>query len=324
MSEAQRHIVTFDASAAGERLDRALAAALPALTRSRVKALIESRRVRWPDGATIEEPSRRVKPGESFVARRPRAGAGRRLQAAGDRARRSSTRTPTCWWSTSRPGMVVHPAPGNPDNTLVNALLAHCGDSLSGIGGRAPARHRPSAGQGHVGRDGGGQERRRPTRRSSQLFAAARHRRAIYQALVWGAPEAAAGTIEAAIGRHPSTASAWPSARPAAASRPSPNTGSRSASGRRSARWPAWWEPSSRTGRTHQIRVHLAHIGYPVIGDPVYGGATRGNAAVRRASLKIIQAAGAACRGPGVSPSRDRRRDEVRLRIAARYRKACR
>src|SRR5215813_10226055 len=67
MSESGRHVVTFDESASGERLDRALAAALPALTRSRVKALIESRRVALADGPTIEEPSRKVKTGERFV-----------------------------------------------------------------------------------------------------------------------------------------------------------------------------------------------------------------------------------------------------------------
>ena len=67
MSDAGRHFVTFDQSASGERLDRALAAALPTLTRSRVKALIESRRVALADGRTIEEPSRKVKTGERFV-----------------------------------------------------------------------------------------------------------------------------------------------------------------------------------------------------------------------------------------------------------------
>ncbi len=67
MSGTGRHIVTFDDSAAGDRLDRALAAALPSLTRSRVKALIESRRVALTDGTTVEEPSRKVKNGERFV-----------------------------------------------------------------------------------------------------------------------------------------------------------------------------------------------------------------------------------------------------------------
>src|ERR1700749_455523 len=67
MSEAGRHIVTFDQDAAGERLDRALAAALPGLTRSPGKALIESHRGALADGATVEEPSRKVKKGERFV-----------------------------------------------------------------------------------------------------------------------------------------------------------------------------------------------------------------------------------------------------------------
>ena len=67
MSDAARHFVTFDESASGERLDRALALALPALTRSRVKALIEGRRVTLADGTTIEEPSRKVKTGDRFV-----------------------------------------------------------------------------------------------------------------------------------------------------------------------------------------------------------------------------------------------------------------
>src|SRR5262249_60429596 len=66
MSEAGRHIVTIDQGAAGERLDRALAAALPGLTRSRVKALIESRRVALANGSTVEEPSRKVKIRDSF------------------------------------------------------------------------------------------------------------------------------------------------------------------------------------------------------------------------------------------------------------------
>ena len=67
MSDASRHLVTIEDSAAGERLDRALTAALPDLTRSRVKALIESRRVTLADGPTVEEPSRKVKKGEQFV-----------------------------------------------------------------------------------------------------------------------------------------------------------------------------------------------------------------------------------------------------------------
>ncbi len=98
-------------------------------------------------------------------------------------------------------GMVVHPAPGNPDSTLVNALLAHCGDSLSGIGGvrRPGIVHR-------LDKDTSGvmvvAKNDRTHVALSKLFAAHDLSR-IYQALVWGAPKLDRGRVEAAIGRHP-------------------------------------------------------------------------------------------------------------------------
>ena len=98
-------------------------------------------------------------------------------------------------------GLVVHPAPGNPDNTLVNALLAHCGDSLSGIGGvrRPGIVHRldkDTSGVMVVAKNDATHQA------LSKLFAAHDLTR-IYKALVWGAPKAKRGTIDAAIGRHP-------------------------------------------------------------------------------------------------------------------------
>ena len=98
-------------------------------------------------------------------------------------------------------GLVVHPAPGNPDNTLVNALLAHCGDSLSGIGGvrRPGIVHRldkDTSGVMVVAKNDATHQA------LSKLFAAHDLTR-IYKALVWGAPKAKSGTIDAAIGRHP-------------------------------------------------------------------------------------------------------------------------
>ena len=125
--------MTVDESTSGERLDRALAAALPCLTRSRVKALIESRRVALADGRTIEEPSRKVKTGERFIVDIPEPEPAEPKPQAIDL---DILYEDSDLLVLNKPaGLVVHPAPGNPDNTLVNALLAHCGDSLSGIGG---------------------------------------------------------------------------------------------------------------------------------------------------------------------------------------------
>src|SRR5215470_9038017 len=194
-----RHLVTIDQRASGERLDRALATALPSLTRSRVKALIESRRVTLAEGPTIEEPSRKVKTGERFVIdipepepAEPQAQA-RDLEILYEDCDLLVLNKPA--------GLVVHPAPGNPDNTLVNALLAHCGSSLSGIGGvrRPGIVHR-------LDKDTSGVmvvAKNDPTHQALARLFAKHDLTRIYKALVWGAPKAKAGTIDAPIARHP-------------------------------------------------------------------------------------------------------------------------
>ena len=266
MSEAGRHVVTFDASASGERLDRALAAALPALTRSRVKALIESRRVTLADGITIEEPSRKVKTGDRFVVDIPEPESATPLPQvlALDILHEDSDLL-----VLNKPaGMVVHPAPGNPDHTLVNFLLAHCGESLSGIGGvrRPGIVHR-------LDKDTSGVmvvAKNDVTHQAlSRLFAEHDLTR-MYKALVWGGPKEKAGVIDTSIARHPVD-------RKRMAVR---------ASGGRRAVTEYWLEErfgsplapvaslvraKLGTGRTHQVRVHMAHIGCPVVGDPLYG-----------------------------------------------------
>ena len=271
MSEAGRHSVTFDASASGERLDRALAAALPALTRSRVKALIESRRVTLAGpldgtGKTIEEPSRKVKTGDCYVVDIPEPEAAVPLPQV---LALDILHEDADLLVLNKPaGMVVHPAPGNPDNTLVNFLLAHCGDSLSGIGGvrRPGIVHR-------LDKDTSGVmvvAKNDATHRAlSKLFAEHDLTR-MYKALVWGAPKEKAGIIDTSIGRHPVD-------RKRMAVR---------ASGGRQAVTEYWLEErfgspltpvaslvraKLGTGRTHQVRVHMAHIGCPVVGDPLYG-----------------------------------------------------
>jgi 23S rRNA pseudouridine1911/1915/1917 synthase len=288
MSEAGRHTVTIDESLAGERLDRALAAALPSLTRSRVKALIESRRVALAApgggaGATLEEPSRKVKTGERVVIDIPPP---EPATPAAQKIALDVLYEDSDLLVLNKPaGMVVHPAPGNAENTLVNALLAHCGASLSGIGGvrRPGIVHR-------LDKDTSGvmvvAKNDRTHTALSRLFAAHDLTR-IYQALVWGGPLPKKGTIDAPIARHPVDRKRMAVRKPG---------------GGRNALTDYWVEKTYgpaltpiasllgvqlHTGRTHQVRVHLAHIGCPVVGDPVYGRQSRTKARNRPAAASL-------------------------------------
>jgi 23S rRNA pseudouridine1911/1915/1917 synthase len=170
--------------------------------------------------------------------------------------------------------MVVHPAPGNLDGTLVNALLAHCGESLAGIGGvrRPGIVHR-------LDKDTSGLLVVAKTEAAHQAlsrdFAARRIERA-YSAFVWGVPVPAAGDISGNIGRSPRNRKKMAVV---GDSRGKPAV-TRYRVVQQYGDHAALIECRLLTGRTHQIRVHLAHSGHPLVGDPVYG--TRSGRAAAR------------------------------------------
>ncbi len=264
-----RHRVAATKGDAGKRLDRFIAERLPALSRSRVKALIQSGNVaaamtQHVAAATIKDPSARVKPGQSFAIFVPDS-------------------TPATPQPQAMPldvvyededlividkpaGMVVHPAPGNPDATLVNALLAHCGDTLSGIGGvrRPGIVHR-------LDKDTSGlmvAAKNDLAHASLSKQFADRTIERLYRAVVWGVPNPAQGEISGAIGRDPRNRK-----RMAVTLRGGKKALTRYRLVRRLGGGIASIvECRLGTGRTHQVRVHLAHIGHPVAGDPVYAG----------------------------------------------------
>ena len=254
----------------GERLDRALQHGLPELSRSRLKQLILSGQVA-NDGNVIRDPSRKVRTGQTFVVILPEPDdAIPQAQAIPLDIRFEDAQLIVI----DKPaGLVVHPAPGNPDGTLVNALIAHCGESLAGIGGvrRPGIVHR-------LDKDTSGlmvvAKTEAAHRALSADFAARRISRA-YAAMVWGVPLPAEGEIAGNIGRSMTNRKKMAVV---GAGRGKPAV-TRYKVERTFADQAALIECRLLTGRTHQIRVHLAERGHPLIGDPVYGGrAARGSA----------------------------------------------
>jgi 23S rRNA pseudouridine1911/1915/1917 synthase len=259
MIEGARHTaVTTSIEDAGERVDRLLAARLDQLSRSRVKALIEEGRV-TADGATITNPSFRVKPGQIFTLNIP--------APIDDRPEAQPMALKILYEDAElvvldKPaGLVVHPAPGNPDRTLVNALLAHCGDTLQGIGGvkRPGIVHR-------IDKETSGLMVVAKTGHAHAALSAGFAERSIeraYWAAVWGTPNPRDGEIKQPIGRSPINrkkmavvASGKPAHTLYRTLRPLGPVAS-------------LVECRLKTGRTHQIRVHMTELGHPLIGDPV-------------------------------------------------------
>ena len=272
-----RKVLTADAGASG-RLDAWLAQELPGvLSRSRLKALILGGQVSV-NGTSVTEASYKVKPGDRVEVRLPPAEDPTPLPEDIPLHILHEDRDIVVLLKPA--GLVVHPGPGNWSGTLVNALIHHCGDTLSGIGGvrRPGIVHR-------LDKDTSGIMVVAKNDRAHQGLAAqfADHGRTGplergYKAFVWGRPRALKGTIDAPLGRaadrtrravreegsldarhavtHYSVAECY-------GERPD---GSATAS---------LLECRLETGRTHQIRVHLAHIGHPLIGDPDYGAGFR-------------------------------------------------
>jgi 23S rRNA pseudouridine1911/1915/1917 synthase len=256
-----RHILTATAGPddAGQRLDKFLASRWPELSRARLQELIAAGEVRRDD-AVITDGSSRVKPGQSYALQvpeprpaKPQAEA-RPLEVVFEDEHLLVLDKPA--------GLVVHPGAGHPRGTLVNALLAHCGRSLSGIGGvlRPGIVHRldkdvsgllvvAKHDRAHIG--------------LAAQFSVHRIERA-YQAIVWGVPPKPSGSIDRPIGRHPKERK-----RMAVVENGKPAlTHYRllEAFGTLASRL----DVALATGRTHQIRVHLAALGLGIIGDPVY------------------------------------------------------
>lgn len=183
---------------AGERLDRLLARHLPGLSRSRMKGLIEAGAVS-ADGATIEEASFRVKPGQTFAIEIPET---KEAEPQPQAIPLDVVYEDSEVIVVNKPaGLVVHPAPGNPDHTLVNALLAHCGRELTGIGGvgRPGIVHR-------LDKDTSGLIVAAKTQAAQDSLVqqfAARSIERHYWALIWGRPQPPQGEIRGEIGRHP-------------------------------------------------------------------------------------------------------------------------
>ena len=252
--------LTVDAAGAGCRADAWLADNVEDLSRSRAQQLMEAGLVSLPAGPVKK--NYRVEAGDTLRLELP--------EPEETELRPENIPLDILYEDEDlivllKPkGMVVHPAPGHPDGTLVNALLYHCGDTLSGIGGvtRPGIVHR-------LDMDTSGLMLCAKNDRAHRLLSAQLSDRSLsreYEAILRGTPRQAEGTVDAPIGRSPRDRKKMAVT----------TQGSRRAVThyRVLESYPgySYVRCALETGRTHQIRVHMAYIGHPVAGDPLYGG----------------------------------------------------
>jgi len=253
--------VTLRPEHAGWRLDRALADSLPTLSRERLKALVKSGALETAGGA-VRDPSAKVRGDEQFRLSVPEPRPAH--NEAQDIPLRIVFEDEHLLVVDKPAGLVVHPAAGNSDGTLVNALLHHCGGSLSGIGGvaRPGIVHRidkDTSGLLVVAKTDVAHEGL-----ARQFAAHSIERR--YLAIVTGVPRTAEGTVDAPLAR--STANRKKIAIVGEGRGKRAVTHWRRIQLLRDA---ALVECRLETGRTHQVRVHMASLGHPLLGDPTYG-----------------------------------------------------